>query len=697
MRKWAVAFLTVMLTMASTNAYAGPAIIIGAVVGGAVAAGAAAAGLIAASVLTAAAIGAAVGAVAGALAPDLLGGAFDTPDYNVTQNAQAHNDGILLNKTGMLESIPVVYGTRRVGGKIVFLATQGDRNKYLYMALVLSESEIDSIGDVFIDDVVSTDSRFRNRLRIDKFVGTDNQGASTLLQEAQGWDSSYKLSGLAYLAVRFEWRKIDNQEDADANPYTGIPKVTAVIRGRKVKSMAGLTNSHSTAYESETGQAFSMNPADCIADYLRNPRYGRGLSNDRINFASFSTARAKYAQTVTYVNGNTGPVLTCDAVIDTGRSLLDNTKLFLANARSGLPYVQGRFKLKPHDTGHATDGQNVTPAIAFTVTMDNIINGVKLQGNGTRDHFNQVKITYIDPEQDWKTNEVIFPELNSADDTTFLAADNNRRLTKEMAFNHIINKHVAADIASIILKQSRNRKHIEFDATAELHEVEVGDIITVQYTPLAIDGNFRVNTMKINADYTIGITASEHTPLDYVFSDDNTIFGAVSQIKYVGNTAQTKYYSPNSDGTWNSNTTPPATSNEPTLPINTTQPTTTDFAVNSVTVVYKVDKKPSQGQPRQIVDIKIVISDIFVDQIRSVLVETFSNDTSRFVPAGGFVPRSTDKVGGFYIQKAGLPLDGSDHLIRVSARLDNGDTLPTATFTFTSDASKYVSVQNTTF
>jgi len=695
LKKLIALFLTFLLTIGfSAPAYAGPAILIGAVIGGAVAAGAAAAGLIAASILTAAAIGAAVGAVAGALAPDLLGGMFDTPDYNVTQNAQAENDGILVNKTGMLESIPVVYGTRKVGGKIVFLATQGTRNKYLYMALILSEGEIESIGDIYIDDVISTDSRFANRFSFQVFTGADNQGHSSLLAEANGWDSSYKLSGLAYIACRFEWKKIDNQDDADANPYAGIPKVTAVIRGKKVKSMAGLTNSHATTYENETSLAFSNNPADCIADYLRNPRYGRGLANNRINFASFSTARDKYAQQVTYVNGNKGPVLVCDAVIDTGRSLLDNTKLFIANARSGLPYVQGRFKLKLHDTGHDTDSQNPTPNVAYTVTMDQIVTGVKLQGNGTRNHFNQVKITYIDPEQDWKTNEVIYPELNSALDTTYLAEDNGRRLTKEMAFNHIINKHVAADIASILLLQSRNRKNIEFDATAELHEVEVGDIITVQYSPLGIDTYYRVNSMKVNADYTIGITASEHTPSVYVFTDDSTIYGSVSQIKYVGDTAQTKYYAPNSDGTWDSITNPPATGNEPTTPINITQPTNTQFNINSVT---ERSQRDNARGGRVYVNINVDIADILVDQIRLVTVESYSNADKQFVINGIFIPGTTAQVGGYYQQIAGFPMDGSDHLIRISAGLDNGDSLPSATFTYTAPTSKYTSVQNTTF
>ena len=696
MKHLKILLLTLLATVGfSTPALAGPAIIIGALIGGAVAAGAAAAGLIAASILTAAAIGAAIGAVAGALAPDLLGGMFDTPDYNVTQNAQAENDGILVNKTGMLESIPVVYGTRKVGGTIVFLATQGDRNKYLYAAVILSEGEIESIGEIFINDVVSTDPRYAGRFSFQSFTGADDQGASSLLSEAQGWGATNRLQGIAYIACRFEWKKIDNQDDADANPFGGIPKIQAVIRGKKVTSMAGLTNSYSTAYESETSQAFSNNPADCIADYLRNPRYGRGLANNRINFASFSTARAKYAQTVTYVNGNRGPVLTCDAVVDTGRSLLDNTKLFIANARSGLPYVQGRFKLKLHDTGHATDSQNPTPAITLTVTMDQIVGGLKLQGNGIKNHFNQMKLTYIDPEQEWKTNEVIYPELNSALDTQYLAEDNGRRLTKEMAFNHIIQKHIAADIASILVLQSRNRKSIEFDATAELHEVEVADIIKVEYSPLGIDTNYRVNSVKINADYTIGITASEHTPSTYVFTDDATIYGSTSQRKYVGNTAQTVYYAPNPDGTWEGIVAPPATPNEPTTPINSSGISATDLNIDNFSV--RVTRDWSAENSRQIVTVNCVVSDNIADQTKELVLESYSALNNVWIPAGSFDPGTVEKVGGFYPFIVGVAMDGSDHVYRLRVIMDNNDRFPSATATYTAPLSKYRSSKYISF
>ena len=672
----------------STPAWAGPAVIIPALVGAAVGAGAAAAGLISATIVTAALVGAAVGAVAGALAPDILGGFLDTPDYNVTQNAQAVNDGILVNKVGTLTHIPVIYGTRKVGGPIVYMSSGGDRNKFLYMAVVLSEGEVEAIDTVFLDDIPITDARFRGKHLIERKTGASGQSASTILTNgASEWTDGHNLDGLAYVALRLQWNKIENIDDADANPYQGVPRVTAIVRGKKVKSCAGLTNSHATAYGSET-VAFSSNPADCILDYLRNPIYGKGLSNDRIDFPSFSVARAKYAQNVNYATLGSGPLLSCDAVIDTSRSILDNLKTFLANARSGMPYVQGRFKLKLQDTGHATDSQNTTPAVAFAVTRDHIVGGVKITANGTRDHYNQVKVSFPDPANNWKANEVIFPVLNSAEDQTLLAEDNNKRFTKDFAFNHITNQNMAGDIARTILKQSRKRKHISFKATAELHEVEVGDIISITYDLLGFSAvNYRVLTIKINLDYTVDITASEHTPAEYVFDDTQVKYGETTQRKYVGGLIPGKYYFWNGDR-WEEGVAPPPTANEPKLPAQPSSLSSSQFNISGVT--EKIKKDNAQN-PEVLLEFTFTMTTDVIDNAYAIVLQRKNKQSGLFetridnIPPNAIQSTATDT----FILRNYVPLDGTAQDFRLVAIMDNGDRLPSNTFTKTVSQSSF--------
>ena len=64
-------------------------------------------------------------------------------------------------------------------------------------------------------------------------------------------------------------------------------------------------------------KSYNANPANCILDYLMNPRYGAGIPKEQINASSFWIAAVKYDQTVTYNNTYTGKALTCNAVIDT--------------------------------------------------------------------------------------------------------------------------------------------------------------------------------------------------------------------------------------------------------------------------------------------------------------------------------------------------------------------------------------------
>ena len=97
----------------------------------------------------------------------------------------------------------------------------------LYVALVLSEGEINSIEEIRVDDkvvtfdgaltdntqrsVASSDSNFfkadpnvegssaESTITIEPHFGSDGQSASSLLSQLSSWGSNHKLSGLCYL------------------------------------------------------------------------------------------------------------------------------------------------------------------------------------------------------------------------------------------------------------------------------------------------------------------------------------------------------------------------------------------------------------------------------------------------------------------------------------------------------------------
>ena len=152
--------------------------------------------------------------------------------------------GVLVNKQSNNANIPVIYGTRLVGGTRVFLETSGSDNQYLYGALILSEGQINGITKIYVEDkevtfsgsfsdggtVTSDDSRFGSTIQVQTFYGSDSQVASSLLTPLTSWTSLHKLSGLSYIAFKIEW---------DGDKYVGIPKIQALVEGRKISTYDG--------------------------------------------------------------------------------------------------------------------------------------------------------------------------------------------------------------------------------------------------------------------------------------------------------------------------------------------------------------------------------------------------------------------------------------------------------------------------
>ena len=138
----------------------------------------------------------------------------DIPDFGQIQ-ADLDARGILVNKKSANGAIPIVYGTRKVGGNIVFLETSGADNQYLYMALVLSEGEINDITSIEVNDnqvtftgdladntqvtVASSDSNFfdgSSLITVEPHFGSDSQTASSLLSTLSSWTSNHRLTDM---------------------------------------------------------------------------------------------------------------------------------------------------------------------------------------------------------------------------------------------------------------------------------------------------------------------------------------------------------------------------------------------------------------------------------------------------------------------------------------------------------------------
>lgn len=403
--------------------------------------------------------------------------------------------GVLVNKESNIEPLPVIYGTRRVGGVRVFVSTRdasgGDPNEYLYIALTLCEGEVDSITNIFLDDKPITDSQYTGLYTINVHTGADNQNYDSLLAEASGWTTAHKLSGVAYLAIRLKW---------DQDAFSGIPEITALVRGKKVYD----PRSPSAA------NAYSANPALCIRDYLTNARYGKGLSSSAIDDTAFSTAATDCDESVTFYSG--GPsgqkIFQTHAVLQTDETLFSNIKTMLQGCRGFLPYTQGEYGLKIDKSGSSV----------FAFNTDTIIGGISIKGEEKKDKFNRMIVKFPNAELDYQPDQAVWPDAGSTEETTFLSEDGGTLLVENMDLETVTSFYVARDLARVMLRRSRSATRASFTATSESIKLSVGDIVTVTHpTPAWVGKPFQVEEITLNYNGTCTVNVIEYDSSIYTY------------------------------------------------------------------------------------------------------------------------------------------------------------------------------------
>ena len=475
--------------------------------------------------------------------------------------------GVTVSKDSNNNPIPVVYGKRQLGLTRVFVESSGDDNKYLYVAGVLCEgggAGITAIDEVYVDDklvtfdgaltdgtlreVSSTDTNYykgESLISIQPFFGLDNQSASSLLDETTNWTENHKLSGLAYVALRFRWN-----QDA----YSGLPEVRITVRGKKIydprlDTTKGGSGSH--RQDDPTTWAYSANSSLVLLDYLRNSRYGKGLPNDAFetNYDTFKTSAntcdsqvTPYVGATTTLNGDIDNLVTSIILTDTssfpttGTILIDSEQITYtgkaSNTLTGCTRGVNSTTATSHTTGVTVNEvvidinlfetnavidsekkvlENVRELLVpmraifnytqgkykiiiegsgssqLLLTKDNVVSEVKLQGESKSEKYNRVIGTFTNPEKDYQSDTVSFPPFDDSalpvedQHATMLSDDNNTLLERSFDMLQVTSPYQAEEICENILKRSRNNLKAEVTVTSEALNLSIGDIVTATY------------------------------------------------------------------------------------------------------------------------------------------------------------------------------------------------------------------------
>lgn len=449
-------------------------------VAGAVVTGAWGAGLISSGVAyatTYAAVGAVTQGLVGGVVANALHGNKAAPSQVGSQQAR----GMLINAASSIDPLPVLYGSRPVGGTYVVPPfVSGASNQYLHLVIALSEGEISAINTVYMDGVASSDARFAGLLTIEKFTGSDTQAASALLlTDLPGWTSEHRGKGVAYLHAKIKYSQ---------NAFHGIPVVTCDLDGKLVYDPR------------DTTTKFSNNPALCLRDYLTSTRYGRGIGSALIDDASIIVA-ANHCDEMVGIPGGTQARYTCDGVVDVDDAAYANVQRLLGSCRGMLVFGGGKYKIIIDKTE--------TPS-AFTFNEDNITGAWEFHRPGKRDKANKVSASFFNPANDWQ------PDLAIQNSATYLAQDNGLLLERKIDLPYTANLYRAQHLAQLEMKSSRFGLTVKFGAFQEGLRCEVGDVVPITHsTPGWTAKPFRIMTIDITDFDNVEITAREYDDAAY--------------------------------------------------------------------------------------------------------------------------------------------------------------------------------------
>lgn len=373
-------------------------------------------------------------------------------------NTSATRGYSLGGESGAALDHQIIYGETKVGGVRVYdTTTGGATNKYLHRILVFAGHEIDSYVKIYVNndevtidgsnDVTAPAQYVKNghpHIHIKKYYGTATQESDSELDAATSeWTSAHKLSGLAYLYVRFEY---------DANVFpNGVPAISAVIRGKKV-------------YDPRTATTvWSNNPALCLRDYLTQD-YGLGVTSSRISDDHVTAAANICDQSVT-TNLGTTTRYTCNGAFVTSYTPNQVISDIITSMGGLFWYSQGKWRMKA--------SAYTTPTV--TLTENDLRSSVSVSTrHSRRDTFNTVKGKFRGAESDWQ--EADYPQVVSA---AAISADNNLVNIADYSLPFTTSSITAQRIAKIFLFRNREQLTVTSSFGLKAFQVEVGDVVNL--------------------------------------------------------------------------------------------------------------------------------------------------------------------------------------------------------------------------
>ena len=482
-----------------------------------------------------------------------LGSAF-LGDMMGKKDSKQDDPGFLVNKQSTQEPIYVIYGERNIGGHRIFLDTteaggNPEGTQYLHMAFAFAEGEIEAVKamrfndklayinpsyssdfateisdhsitfnattgivdrwrekDVPSDYDAENDLDFTGTLAMAYWLGDDDQyfespdyktADGTSIAADMSWahddwyagttdgDSTRRGRGIAWSYMRLKY---------DRKLYPNAPRVQFEVKGRKVIDVSNPS----------AAPAFSNNPADCIADYISNKRFGKGLTAANTLDIGTGSSFAAYRQYCIDKG------ITFNGAVNTNNTVFDNVQEMMISGNAFMNYSNGVYKINPiHSLDHTG---------AHTFTKDNILGQVNIELGNKRGMSNIAKGTYFDKEKGYQQDTVVVPKFDETNQ--YLIDDNNTVNEKTFNLAFIDNETTAEKLTRFQLDNSRYLTTMVFRTTWAASNLEVGDPVYVTYDRYGYTNKkFRLVGQALQQDGTVQVTLVEYPTADIWVAD----------------------------------------------------------------------------------------------------------------------------------------------------------------------------------
>lgn len=319
-------------------------------------------------------------------------------------------------------------------------------------------------------------------VRVKMHLGGAGQVADAdLVAESDGkWTSAHIGAGICYLYVRLEY-------DQEIFAQVGVPNISAVVRGKKVA-------------DPRTGTTvWSDNAALCVADWLRDERYGLGATSAEVPDAEVIAAANICDETVDLALGGatTQKRYTFAGSFTTDQSPRDVLADLLSGMAGTCVWTQGRWLVRP--------GAYRAPSLA--VTADHLAGrGVSIQPKASRSElFNAVRVTYRDPTQGWA--EVQAPLVTNA---LYEAQDGGRRIVRSIQLPGAMDHWRAQRLGKIELERARQPLLVQMVGNARTYDLAPTDTASLTLDRYGFAGKvFEVLERTWSVDGTLAYTLRE--------------------------------------------------------------------------------------------------------------------------------------------------------------------------------------------